>query len=429
MTTPEFKLPQLTIRQLVQATLLVLSVAAVFYFFYRFHQVFLILFVAIVLSAALRPIVGRLNAFGIPKDIGVVLVYIVLIAIIATVVILLLPMTIEQGNQLVNTVPEFYRDVHQSMLQYPNFFVWRLASELPARIDLASDPDPANDEETAEEEVIESVGQNLQLISLTAKSIFFVVAVLLIAFYWTLDGQKNKTALLLLVPLKHRENARELISEIQSQLGAFIRGQAILGLVIGALSFVAYLLIDLPNAVALAIVAGLMELVPIIGPFLGAIPAVIVAYTVDPTKVLWVLLATIIIQQLENNLLVPRVMKKSVGVNPLVTLLALSAFGSLFGLLGAVVAIPLAAIIQLLLNRYVIESAVPDKSSIPGRDRVSVLQYEVQELTRDIRKSIRDKDIEPDDETDEVEDTIEAIAADLDSVLANHQIKLEEKKD
>jgi hypothetical protein len=138
------------------------------------------------------------------------------------------------------------------------------------------------------------------------------------------------------------------------------------------------------------------------------------------------LLATIIIQQLENNILVPRVMKSAVGVNPLVTLLALTAFGSLFGLLGAIVAIPLAAIIQILLNRFVIDTAVPDESSIPGRDRASVLRYEVQELTKDIRKAIRDKEITPDDEADELEDTIEAIAADLDSALAARQQKYED---
>jgi hypothetical protein len=93
---------------------------------------------------------------------------------------------------------------------------------------------------------------------------------------------------------------------------------------------------------------------------------------------------------------------------------------------GAIVAIPLAAIIQLLLNHFVIDTAVPDESSIPGRDQASVLRYEVQELTRDIRRSIREKEDTPDDEADEVEDTIEAIASDLDSALAARQNKAKE---
>jgi predicted PurR-regulated permease PerM len=307
-------------------------------------------------------------------------------------------------------------------LEHPNFFIWRLATELPESLNLTPVLEPVE----GETEVIESVGQNLELIGLGARTIFFALAALILAFYWTLDGQKNRAALLLLVPLEHRESARELLAEMQSRLGAFVRGQTLLGLVIGLLSFVAYLLIGLPYTLALAIMAGIMEMVPVIGPILGAVPAIIVAYTVGPEKVLWVLLATIIIQQLENNILVPRVMKSAVGVNPLVTLLALTAFGSLFGLLGAIVAIPLAAIIQILLNRFVIDTAVPDESSIPGRDRASVLRYEVQELTKDIRKAIRDKEITPDDEADELEDTIEAIAADLDSALAARQQKYED---
>jgi predicted PurR-regulated permease PerM len=420
MTTPEIKIPQLTIRQIAQATLLVLLAAAAFYFVYRFHQVFLTLFVAIVLSTAIGPTVQYLNKLGLPKEIGIILVYILLVLLIATVVILLLPLVVEQSNLLVESIPETYQEVREEMLGHPNFFVWRLATELPESINLAPAPEPVEGEEA----VIENVGQNLELLGLGARSIFIAFAALVLAFYWTLDRQKNITALLMLVPFEHRESAREITGEIQSRLGAFVRGQALLGLIIGTLSFVAYLLIGLPYSLALAIVAGIMETVPVLGPILGAIPAIIVAYTVDPGKVLWVLLATAVIQQLENNLLVPRVMKRSVGVNPLVTLLALSAFGSLFGILGAVVAIPLAAIIQYLLDRFVLNATVADETTIAGRDRASVLRYEVQELTRDIRNTIRRKEVEPDaesDEVDEVEDTIEAIAADLDSALAaNH---------
>jgi predicted PurR-regulated permease PerM len=416
MTTPEIKIPRFTIRQLVQATLLVLLVLGAFYIVYRFHQVFLILFVAIVLSAAIRPIVRALNKVGIPKELAIILIYILLLALIASVVVLLLPLIIEQSNLVVESLPQTYQTIRERMLEHPNFFIWRVATELPETINLGPVQEPAPEEE----DVIQSVGQNLELIGLGVRGIFYTFGALVLAFYWTIDGQKNKTALLMLVPLDQRENAREITSEIQAKLGAFIQGQALLALIIGGLSFIAYTLIGLPYTLPLAIMAGLMETVPVLGPILGAIPALIVAYTVDPEKMLWVLVVTIIIQQVENNLLVPRVMKRAVGVNPLVTLLALTAFGTLFGFLGAVVAIPLAAIIQVLLDRFVINTTLTEEPVIVGRDRSSVLRYEVQELTKDIRTSIRRKEVEPDDETDEVEDTIEAIATDLDSVLAGY---------
>ena len=412
MMVPEIKFPQFTVRQVIQGTLLVLLVAAAFYFFYRFHQVFLTMFLAIVISTAIRPIVNFFNQRGIPEPVTIFLIFLLIAVLITVSLILLVPQIAEQSDVLLASLPEAYENIREQLLGHPNFFVWRIASELPESLNLAPAPEPTPEEEDVED-VIESVGNNLRLIGLGARTIFFVVGTLVLAFYWTLDGKKNRSALLLLVKLQHRERAREIVDEIRVRLGAYVRGQAILALIIGCLSLVAYTLIGLPYAIPLAIVAGLMEVIPVIGPILGAVPALIVGYTVDPNKALFVLLATIIIQQMENNILVPRVMKRAVGVNPLVTLLALTAFGSLFGILGAIVAIPLAAIIQLLLDQLVLSRAISNDNEIIGRDQTSVLQYEVQELTKDIRKTIRQKELKPDNQSDHIEDTIEAIATDL----------------
>ncbi len=422
MTTPELKLPQLTLRQIIQGTLTVLLVAAAFYFIIRFHQVFLMMFLAIVISTAIRPIVNFLTERGIPEPATIFLVFLLVVTLIIIGLILIIPLAVEQSNIFIETVPDMYQEARERMLGNPNFFIWRIASELPENLNLAPAPEPSPEEG----ELIENANNNLRLIGLAGKSIFFAVATIILAFYWTLDGKKNRAGLLLLVKLEHRERAREIVDEMRARLGAYVRGQAILALIIGVLSLIAYTLIGLPYAIPLAIFAGIMETVPVIGPILGAVPALILGYTVDPNKALLVFLATAIIQQIENNILVPRVMKRAVGVNPLVTLLALAAFGSLFGLLGAVVAIPLAAIIQLLLDRFVISRTMPNETNITGRDRASVLQYEVQELTKDIRKTIRQKETRLDEDSDHIEDTIEAIATDLLAALTTNP-ELEEE--
>jgi hypothetical protein len=135
----------------------------------------------------------------------------------------------------------------------------------------------------------------------------------------------------------------------------------------------------------------------------------------------WVILATVIIQQLENNLLVPRVMRKAVGVNPFVTLLAFFAFSSFFGMAGALMAIPMAAIVQLLLDRFVFHTVVLESEVSSGRDYASRLRYEAQDLAHDLRKqarltkggsALRIKQI------DQVLDEIETITTDLDALLA-----------
>jgi hypothetical protein len=164
-----------------------------------------------------------------------------------------------------------------------------------------------------------------------------------------------------------------------------------------------------------------MEVVPLIGPLLGAIPAVLVALSLGPDKLIWVIIATLVIQQLENSVLVPRIMRRAVGVNPFVALLAIFAFGSLLGIAGTLMAIPLAAIIQLLLDRFIFHPDATEPEIITGRDYTSRLRYEAQALAQDLRLQARRPQAGLDQEirqTDQVMDEIEAITTDLDGLLA-----------
>ena len=115
----------------------------------------------------------------------------------------------------------------------------------------------------------------------------------------------------------------------------------------------------------------MFELIPVLGPTLGAIPAVFVAFAYDPSKVVWVIAAGALIQLVENNVLAPRVMHKTVGVNPMVTLLAIVAFGALFGFAGLLLAIPMAAIIQIILDRSLLRPQTSGLEAPVGRDRLS----------------------------------------------------------
>jgi hypothetical protein len=158
-----------------------------------------------------------------------------------------------------------------------------------------------------------------------------------------------------------------------------------------------------------------------IGPLLGAIPAALVAISIAPDRLIWVIVATVVIQQLENTLLVPRIMRKAVGVNPFVTLLALFAFSSLFGIAGALMAIPIAALVQLILNHFVFQQATVEMEVSEGRDYASRLRYEAQDLVQDLRRQSRRKNRGSDlkiKQLEQVMDEIETIATNLDTLLA-----------
>ena len=208
---------------------------------------------------------------------------------------------------------------------------------------------------TGDQGVMTSAEMAAGYVAVAARVIFTTIVILALTLYWTLDGPRIIRSLLLLISQDRRESMNDLISAMEASVGYFIIGQGLLCLSIGAMALVAYLLIGLPNAFVLAIAAGIMEAVPMIGPALGAVPAGLVALTISPNKLIWVIIASVIIQQTENTLLVPRIVKRTVGVNPFVTLLAIFAFSSLFGIAGALMAIPMAAIIQLLLNHFVFQ--------------------------------------------------------------------------
>ena len=165
-----------------------------------------------------------------------------------------------------------------------------------------------------------------------------------------------------------------MIAEIEVKVGAYLRGQGLVCLTMAAIAAAAYGLLGLRYAVVLGLVAGVMEALPVLGPVLGAIPPLGVALVTEPGKTPWVLGAAVLMQQAESYLLVPRIMDKSVGVHPLVTLLAIAAFGSVLGLAGAVLAIPLAAIVQMLLNRFLLVpvAAEPRKPLGRGAERAAL---------------------------------------------------------
>jgi predicted PurR-regulated permease PerM len=250
-----------------------------------------------------------------------------------------------------------------------------------------------------------------------ATQIFTLIVTVLLSYYWVLYRSRAVQVVMLTLPTERRERAGELWALIEGKVGAFVRGQFILCVAILLLSLLGYSLIGLPYAVVLAVLAGVLEAVPYVGPLVSGALAVGIGLGVSPQLALLALGVSLVVQQLESSLLVPRVMDKAVGVSPVVTLLALTAFSLLFGLLGALLAIPLAAILQITLDRWLLNP--PADTTVAGRDRMAVLQYEVQELIQDVRSQVRAKADEADERADRAEEELESILAALDELLHN----------
>lgn len=413
-TTPQEPVPWPPHR-VALATIVVVLIAAAFWIFFSFRLVFFSLFTAVVLSTALEPLVDFMTRRGLSRPVSILLITLVFLLSVVVVLIIITPLISEQWATITTLVTGGYEDLRENLIRSPSLLVRRLGRQLPGALPLTL---PPPDIEEVQGESLDVVERAMNTGTAVLRGIFTVFAVGLLTNYWMLEGERATRFFLLATPSARRDSIREFLGEIRGKVGAYTRGLVILCSIIGVMQLIAYLIIGLPNALLLGIVAGIMEAVPIVGPLLGAIPAFAVAAAVDPSKVLWVAISTMIIQMLENNLVAPRVMDRAVGVNPVASLLAFIAFGSIFGLVGALLAIPLAAVIQLVLNRVLFNANPMEIAPPVGRSSVSTLRYEAQNLAQDVRKQVRDKEDELDRGTDQLEDAMEAIVLDLDSILA-----------
>lgn len=407
--------PQSTFKEALGAVILFLLVLAGFFGVYRFHHLLFTLFVAIIFGTMARPIHQWLINRRLPKYLVSTLMLVGLLALVIGFVLLLLPVLSSQYQTLFSAIPRYYSIIRDWIASRKNEFVVRLSESLPVQLSLGEQlPGPSPDAITTLNSAVRFLGSGLN-------NVFFGFVLLLLSYYWMVSGPQIVASSLFFVKQDKRQNVLEIAQEIELKLTRYLVGQGVLSLSIAGLSLVVFLVLRLPNAFLLALIAGLFEAVPMVGPILGAIPAVLVALSMSPTTVIWVIISTLIIQQIENNLLVPRIMNKVVGVNPFISILSISTFTSLYGIGGALMAIPLAAVIQLILDRTLMQKEPETEVLIGGRDKLNVLRYDTQEFLSGIRNQARQTqpgDTQNRTRIDSVMEEMEMVARDLDTLLA-----------
>ncbi|MFZ5391561.1 MAG: AI-2E family transporter [Patescibacteria group bacterium] len=313
---------------------------------YQVMDILGIILLSIVLSAALDPWVGWMNRYKLPRSLGVVIIYVALLSVISLGVLLLVPPLVTQLTQLAGSFPYYYN---------------KIASGLAA---LQSS---GNDEVAAAlQQALQSVGTGLasgtnsvlsSLASLFGGLAQFVIA-LVITFYLIVDEQGLRRFVNSVTPNSKQAYVSDLINRIRVKVSAWLRGQLLLMLVIGLMTYLGFWILNfiglsdsvMQYALVLAFWAGLTEIIPYLGPILGGIPAVFIALAVSPVQALMVFVLYVLIQQLENNVIVPTVMKRSVGLNPIVSIVVVMVGFNLGGVMGAIISIPLATIGALMLS-------------------------------------------------------------------------------
>jgi predicted PurR-regulated permease PerM len=389
------------------ATLLLAGIALVV----ALRYVFLLLFLSVVVATALAPLTERLRRWGLSQGQAALLAFALLLALLGAIVATIAPFFVVQLTQVVSDLPERYAAVRETIAASRSSLIRGLATQMPADLfqGMMSDGGVALGATLAT--ALPSLGRGL----------LFSALVLFLSYYWLCYRARAVQAIALLIPIDYRAEATTLWNQIEEKIGAFVRGLALLGLIIAILSAIGYLLISLPYALTIAVIAGLLEAIPYVGPLLTLALAGLVGLSVSPGMAVAAVGVAAVMQLIESTVVVPRVMDRAVGVRPVVTLLALAIFELLFGLLGALLAVPLAAVFQVLLDRFVLRAPAAHQLEIGGRDRLALLRYQTQDLASDLRQQVRSKTADVDEETDVAEEELEALLLDLDSLLATAQ--------
>ncbi|MGV3720833.1 MAG: AI-2E family transporter [Actinomycetota bacterium] len=321
----------------------------------------LLLFMLVfILAAVLNPVVVWLQQRGVPRVAGAVLLVAGVLAALGLVGTLAVPPLLEElGNFFANLggkqerLLQYYQDL---TAQYP-----QLKQMLPEPGSLMADLTPR---------VTSFLGQVGRYTINLLVGIFSLLVVLVLVIFTLANPTPLITGFLSAVPLRHRERTQNALRHIMVQLKNWAFGSLVLGVIIGLMTGIGLWTLGkitghhFPYVLLFSVIAGIGELIPNIGPVLSAIPPALVALTIDPILGLWVLVLFIIIQQLENNLIVPVVMGQSLNLHPLSVTFTVLIMGALFGLLGAILAVPVCAIIKVCWQEFYLGPRNTDAEAI-----------------------------------------------------------------
>lgn len=301
----------------------------ILWFLWAVRDIILLLILALIIASAMEPLVDYLHHKKVPRFLSVLMVYIVVIGFAVLVIYLMIPPVVVQFKILRDNLPQYGQALQT---QFGGFDVQGFLESLAS-----------------------GFGSSGNVVSSTFgvfNGALDVIAVLVISFYLVAEQKGMKTFVSALIPTHHHEFTLTLIEKIQKKMGLWVLGQAIISFGIFAFTYVGLSLLHVQYALVLSLVAGLFEIVPYIGPFVSAIPAMFIGFIQQPSLAIWVAVLYLFVHEFEAYALVPKIMEKTVGQSPLLTLLALLIGYQLAGVIGLIISVPLATALTVAIQEF-----------------------------------------------------------------------------
>lgn len=302
----------------------------ILYFVWLVKDLLFSLLIAFILMSALKPAVAKLREQKIPHGAAVGMVFLSFILVLIILISVIIPPIVTETTNLVKNAPSIIKELNPALKDR----IENITQYLPT-----------------------ATNQAFQIIMSIFSNTLFVVSTLFFSFYFLMDEDIIKE---FLTKYLSKEDGAFVMNSIQiaeNRMSSWFWGQITLMTVVGSLTYLGLLLLGVKYTLALAVLAGLLEVVPNIGPLVSAIPTVAIGFTQSPFIGISAIVLYIVVQQLENNIIVPLIMKRAVGINPIVTLMALFIGGRVAGVLGMLLAIPSFLLIETFITEYQLRNA------------------------------------------------------------------------
>ncbi|WP_397334147.1 AI-2E family transporter [Paenibacillus sp. VMFN-D1] len=309
---------------------------------YQFLKAILAPFVvAMIISYVLNPVVCMLAARKMPRGIAVLLIYAVFLTCLAVILINLIPMLIEQMEELNEHLPEMTMHAQNIMNNLDNRGV-------PVGIKEGVDQWLLQ----WEDRLAKGISNFMDHIGSTINIVLNIFIIPFLIFYILKDFDVFERAVVSLLPRTRRKASVRLLKEIDEALGNYVRGQFLVCLIVGILAYIGYMIVGMPYALLMASIVAVFNIVPYLGPFLGAAPAVVMASTISWKMVLMVIIVNWLCQLLESNIVSPQVVGKKLHLHPMLIIFALLVGGEIAGVVGLILAVPLFAVLKVIIQHF-----------------------------------------------------------------------------
>ncbi|MBS4535376.1 AI-2E family transporter [Clostridium sp. D2Q-14] len=310
------------------------------------------IFISIIIAYIINPVVNFLESKRIKRIYGTLLVYLSIIGIIYLIAVLIFPAIFKEVKNLIELLPEYANNISKFIDNfYDNYY--RNIENLPFGLNEISNSIENNITEI-QNILIDGIKGSMDFLMSFFSKALNIFLIPIIVFYLVKDKEFFKKNIEMTIPKKYRADIISLAKKIDYSLGNFIRGQFIIAVFVGIFTAISLLILNVNYALIIGFISGITEIIPYFGPIIGGSLAVLFALLESPMKAVWALILFVVIQQIEGNILQPKIMGDKVGLHPLLVIIALLVGGNLMGILGMLLAIPITTTLKIILS-FIVE--------------------------------------------------------------------------